>query len=163
MEVNGFHGIVAACLVAVKQLIPETEVTLLRIIRFHAKVSSINPSSLQMAPQNRVPCTPVSSQTFTGHSTSKMGKAHKASQGRPPQGCQCLLCCTKLSTAMLLADVLVTTCCVQHLPGLYVLIALSTSIIFQNVLGVVPFVVSSTLIAWIYLRYFQVKPGLNLR
>jgi len=38
MEVSGFHGVIAGCLVAVKQLIPDTEVTLLRVIRFHAKV-----------------------------------------------------------------------------------------------------------------------------
>ena len=41
MEVNGFHGVVAACLVAVKQLIPDTEVTLVRVIRFQAKVGVI--------------------------------------------------------------------------------------------------------------------------
>lgn len=38
MEVCGFHGIVAGCLVAVKQLIPDTEVTLVRVVKFQARV-----------------------------------------------------------------------------------------------------------------------------
>ena len=37
-EVGGSEGIVAGCLVAVKQLMPENEVTLLGFIRFRAKV-----------------------------------------------------------------------------------------------------------------------------
>ena len=39
MEVSGFHGIVAGCLVAVKQIMPDTEVTLVRVVKFHAKAS----------------------------------------------------------------------------------------------------------------------------
>ena len=40
MEVSGFHGIVAGCLVAVKQIMPDTEVTLVRVVKFHAKASA---------------------------------------------------------------------------------------------------------------------------
>ena len=40
MELGGSEGIVAGCLVAVKQLMPENEVTLLGFIRFRAKVGS---------------------------------------------------------------------------------------------------------------------------
>jgi hypothetical protein len=35
---TGFEGVVAACLVAVKQNLPENEVVLLGVIKFRAKV-----------------------------------------------------------------------------------------------------------------------------
>lgn len=87
MEVSGFHGVLAGCLVAVKQLIPDTEVTLLRVIRFHAK----------------------------------------------------------------------------YLPGIFLLIAVVGSVATHSVLATLPLVVPSMLVSWLYLRYLQVKPGLNLR
>ena len=37
-EVSGFQGILAGLLVALKQTIPDTDVTLLRVIKFRAKV-----------------------------------------------------------------------------------------------------------------------------
>ena len=43
MEVAGFQGIIAACLVAVKQVMPEDEITVLSFIRFRAKVSAVHP------------------------------------------------------------------------------------------------------------------------
>ena len=46
MEVSGFHGIVAGCLVAVKQIMPDTEVTLVRVVKFHAKASALSNNKL---------------------------------------------------------------------------------------------------------------------
>ncbi len=37
-EVSGFQGILAGLLVALKQTIPDSDVTLLRVIKFRAKV-----------------------------------------------------------------------------------------------------------------------------
>jgi hypothetical protein len=37
-EFAGFEGVIAGCLVAVKQILPENEVVLLGVIRFRAKV-----------------------------------------------------------------------------------------------------------------------------
>jgi hypothetical protein len=42
-EVCGAHGVVAACLVAVKQIMPDSEVTLLAMIKFRAKVRARRP------------------------------------------------------------------------------------------------------------------------
>lgn len=40
-EVSGFEGIVAACLVAIKQIMPDNEIMLLTgVIRFRAKVGT---------------------------------------------------------------------------------------------------------------------------
>ena len=55
MEVTGFQGIIGACLVAVKQVMPEDEITVLSFIRFRAKVRAIK-LCLLLA---RAPCVSV--------------------------------------------------------------------------------------------------------
>ena len=42
-EISGFHGVVAGLLVAVKQLTPDTEVTLLQALKFRAKACPHSP------------------------------------------------------------------------------------------------------------------------
>jgi hypothetical protein len=37
-EISGFHGVLAGMLVAIKQLTPETEITVLQIVKLRAKV-----------------------------------------------------------------------------------------------------------------------------
>lgn len=37
-EISGFHGIIAGMLVAIKQVTPDTEVTVLQIVKLRAKV-----------------------------------------------------------------------------------------------------------------------------
>lgn len=37
-EISGFHGVVAGMLVAVKQLTPDTEITVVQIVKLRAKV-----------------------------------------------------------------------------------------------------------------------------
>jgi len=51
----------------------------------------------------------------------------------------------------------------QHLPSIFLLVATVGSIATHSVLVTLPLVVPSMLVAWLYLRYLQVKPGLNLR
>ena len=44
-EISGFHGILAGMLVAIKQLTPETEITVLQIVKLRAKVRRPPPPS----------------------------------------------------------------------------------------------------------------------
>jgi hypothetical protein len=43
-EISGFHGIIAGMLVAIKQLTPETEITVLQIVKLRAKVRRLPPT-----------------------------------------------------------------------------------------------------------------------
>lgn len=40
MEICGFHGVTAGMLVAVKQIVPDTEVTIFRLAKLRAKAST---------------------------------------------------------------------------------------------------------------------------
>ncbi|KAK9829700.1 hypothetical protein WJX72_007428 [[Myrmecia] bisecta] len=86
-EIAGFHGVLAGCLVAIKQIMPDSEVTLLVVLKFRAK----------------------------------------------------------------------------HLPALFLLSAAGASVMLKQVINTVPFVVFGTYVAWLYLRFFQIKPETSLK
>ena len=53
--------------------------------------------------------------------------------------------------------------CLQHLPGVYVIVSVTITVLTGTSLTVLPQVLAGTYAAWHYLRYWQVKQGLNLR
>ncbi len=114
-EVAGSEGIIAGCLVAVKQLMPENEVTLLGFIRFRAKVGSRS---------KRLECP---------------GTLLK---GAIPATC---------------------SCAAQLLPSLFVVSAVVAGTVLGRALSTVPFVCFGTYLSWVYLRFLQPNPELNLR
>jgi hypothetical protein len=52
---------------------------------------------------------------------------------------------------------------VQHLPGLFVVLAVAGSFLTKTSLSTVPFVVFGAYFAWVYLRFLQLKPELSVR
>lgn len=55
-EISGFQGILAGLLVALKQIIPDTEVTLLQVFKLRAKVRhSRNPAPFEREPADPTP------------------------------------------------------------------------------------------------------------
>lgn len=55
-EISGFHGVVAGMLVAIKQLTPETEITVLQIVKLRAKVLHLPPTSPLVASHRHQLC-----------------------------------------------------------------------------------------------------------
>lgn len=51
----------------------------------------------------------------------------------------------------------------QHLPGLFVVLAVAGSFFLGTSLTTVPFVIFGTYFAWVYLRFLQLKPELSVR
>ena len=51
----------------------------------------------------------------------------------------------------------------QHLPGIYLSVAVPAALFFGHPIQTVPFVVFGTYVAWFYLRFFQSKPELSLQ
>ncbi len=117
-EVGGSEGIVAGCLVAVKQLMPENEVTLLGFIRFRAKVWG--------------PCKAVidNADRLTGHGWRAERHA---------------------------------LCASQLLPSLFVVCAGLAGVVLGSALSTVPFVCFGTYLSWVYLRFLQPNPELDVR
>jgi len=117
-EVGGSEGIIAGCLVAVKQLMPENEVTLLGFIRFRAKVRGRLSSGCWLC------------QWLTGHGYRAERRA---------------------------------LCASQLLPSLFVVCAGLTGVVLGSALSTVPFVCFGTYLSWVYLRFLQPNPELNVR
>ena len=116
LEIAGFEGVVAACLVAVKQIIPDNEITVFSFIRFRAKVCPA--------------CTCLQPPAWL----SQHAAAH--------------------------AD---DWCALQHLPSIFLVLAVGGSFPLGTSISTIPFVCFGAYSAWVYLRFFQMNSELSVR
>lgn len=119
---------------AVKQLTPDTEVTVLQVVKLRAKVGaalmpSLISSTLRDA-ANSGTCIVVL--VFTHGTWSSAWPMRQATK------------------ALFLP--------LQHLAALYVLVTSVTSLFLHCAISTVPFVVCGAYSAWFYLRFFQPSP-----
>lgn len=151
VSVSGFHGVLAGFMVAVKQIMPDQEVPFL--LKLRAKVKK------------------ASSMYVTSHCSHGSGVSYEKTQ---LQGLdfeivwqlwwQCIrqfACwrCTRIFFACFgLLTVISMVWWLQWLPSMFVLSALIASIILNEPMHFVPFIVFGTYGAWLYLRYLQRKP-----
>lgn len=159
-EFTGFHGIIGALLVSVKQIMPDHEVKLFGAIQLKARVSSgwrQHPGSNLCSSLPQFDCIlgrlgfllecPVSADTGEAANSPLVSVFSQTDMRLAP-------CVTPL-----------TPCPVQYFPSVYVLVY--GGLVMATLRGTggpfLVFLLLGTYISWVYLRFFQQQPDTALR